>query len=138
MINFELKETIKIGNNLCRCYRSKNKHYFLKSRRKNDDVVYCRVKGYIFLFLFPQEDKVYLFGQNGKKLTEILTGAGFPFYGNLIDVDTIEYVGFSRCLLAFNTDDAIKEFIAKYGLTLDYQGKDIQKLINEHYRRFLR
>ena len=31
-----------------------------------------------------------------------------------------------------------KEFIAKYGLTLDYQGKDIQKLINEHNRRFLR
>lgn len=32
----------------------------------------------------------------------------------------------------------LKEFIAKYGLNLDYQEKDIQKLINEHYRRFLR
>lgn len=137
MIKFELKEKIKIGDDLCRCYRSKNKHYFLKAFGKKDNIVYSRVKGYIFLFHFPQQDKIYLFGKNGIYPTELLTGAYFPYRNIYISDDLIEFDNFVQYLYTYHTETAIKDNITENGLTLDYQGKDIQKLINEHYRRFL-
>ena len=141
MINFELKETIKIGDDLCRCYRSKNKHSFIKAFLKKGNIDYSKVKGYIFLFYFPQQDKVYIFGKNGIYPTEILTGLYFPYRNEFLKDDFIEFDNFARYLFVSDTDTLdtlIKGFIVKHGLTLEYQGKDIQKLINEHYRRFLR
>lgn len=138
MINFELKETIKIGDDLCRCYRSKNKHYFLKSIWKKDNIDFRKVKGYIFLFHFSQQDKFYLFGKNGIYPTELLTGTYFPYRNIYLSDDLIEFDNFVRDLYTYPTETAIKDNITKNGLTLDYQGKDIQKLINERYRRFLR
>lgn len=142
MINFELKETIKISDDFCECYRSKNKHSFLKTSGRKDDIDFQKVKGYIFLFHFILQDKIYIFGKNGKFLTEILTGAYFPCENMLLSDGLIEFDDFVHYLYKVDIDrdidKNIKECIKICGLTLDYQGKDIQKLINEHYRRFLR